>query len=339
MTSKEKNRSVDCAILLLFLLTLLAGTCPKLALSQMVRVAYPSESATSLPLFVMKDARLFKKHGLDADLVFITSSSVIIPAMLAGEVHVAASGGPPGITAALQGGDIVQIAGIVNKMASSLVTLPEIKRPADLKGGKIGISRFGSIQHQYAQHIVHRWGLDKDITIVQVGGQIQVIAALKAKGIQATILTEPNITVAENLGFKVLVDLSKEDAEYPHQAIISTRTFIRNQPEALKSFLKAYMDSLALIKRDKEFSVKVLGKYTRTSDRRALDVTYDAFTDRYYVNLKEGLPYPTLKGIQFILDQLSATNPKAKLARPEDFVYLEGLKQLGEAGFLKEVMK
>jgi ABC-type nitrate/sulfonate/bicarbonate transport system substrate-binding protein len=339
MLEGRNKRQIACAIILVTLITLLTYTSPRNASSQTVRVAYPSESATSLPLFVMKEARLFKKYGLDADLVFITSSSVIIPAMLAGEVHVAASGGPPGITAALQGGDIVQIAGIVNRMASSLVTLPEIKKPADLKGGKIGISRFGSIQHQYAQYILHQWGLDKDITIVQVGGQIQVIAALKAKGIQGVILTEPNIKVAESLGFKVLEDLSKGGAEYPHQAIISTKTFIRNQPEALKRFLKGYIDSIALIRRDKEFSIKVLGKYTRTSDRKALDVTYDAFTDRYYVDLKNGLPYPTLKGIQFILDQLAPTNPKAKSAKPEDFVYPDSLREIGEAGFLKEVMK
>jgi len=336
---KKSKRQIICTIILLTLITLLTYASPRNAFPQTVRVAYPSESATSLPLFIMKEAKLFKKYGLDADLVFITSSSVIIPAMLAGEVHVAASGGPPGITATLQGGDIVQIAGIVNRMASSLVTLPEIKQAADLKGGKIGISRFGSIQHQYAQYILTKWGLDKDITIVQVGGQIQVIAALKAKGIQGVILTEPNIKVAESLGFKVLVDLSKEGAAYPHQAIISTKTFIRNQPDAAKRFLKGYIDSLALIRRDKEFSMKVLGKYTRTSDRKVLDFTYDAYTESYYVDLKEGLPYPTLKGVQFILDQLAPTNPKAKSAKLEDFVYLEPLKEIGEAGFLKEVMR
>ena len=336
---KKSKRQIICTIILLTLITLLTYASPRNAFPQTVRVAYPSESATSLPLFIMKEAKLFKKYGVDADLVFITSSSVIIPAMLAGEVHVAASGGPPGITATLQGGDIVQIAGIVNRMASSLVTLPEIKQAADLKGGKIGISRFGSIQHQYAQYILTKWGLDKDITIVQVGGQIQVIAALKAKGIQGVILTEPNIKVAESLGFKVLVDLSKEGAAYPHQAIISTKTFIRNQPDAAKRFLKGYIDSLALIRRDKEFSMKVLGKYTRTSDRKVLDFTYDAYTESYYVDLKEGLPYPTLKGVQFILDQLAPTNPKAKSAKPEDFVYLEPLKEIGEAGFLKEVMR
>ena len=335
----KKARQIICAIILLTLTTLLTYTSPRNAFPQTVRVAYPSESATSLPLFIMKEAKLFKKYGLEADLVFITSSSVIIPAMLAGELHVAASGGPPGITATLQGGDIVQIAGIVNRMASSLVTLPEIKKPADLKGGKIGISRFGSIQHQYAQYILSRWRLDKDITIVQVGGQIQVIAALKAKGIQGVILTEPNIKVAESLGFKVLVDLSKEGVAYPHQAIISTKTFLRNQPDAAKRFLKGYIDSLVLIGRDKEFSIKVLGKYTRTSDRKVLDFTYDAFTESYYVDLKDGLPYPTLQGIQFILDQLAPTNPRAKSAKPEDFVHLDSLKEIGEAGFLKEVMR
>jgi len=138
---------------------------------------------------------------------------------------------------------------------------------------------------------------------------------------------------------KVLVDLSKEGAAYPHQAIISTKTFIRNQPDAAKRFLKGYIDSLALIRRDKEFSMKVLGKYTRTSDRKVLDFTYDAYTESYYVDLKEGLPYPTLKGVQFILDQLAPTNPKAKSAKLEDFVYLEPLKEIGEAGFLKEVMR
>ncbi len=339
MIERKNKRQIVYTIILLTLISFLTCAQPRDAFSQRVRVAYPSESATSLPLFVMKEANLYKKYGLDADLVFITSSSVIIPAMLAGEVHLAASGGPPGITAALQGADVVQIAGIVNRMASSLVVLPEINKPADLKGGKIGISRFGSIQHQYAQYILNKWGLDKDVTIVQVGGQIQVIAALKAKGIQGVILTEPNIKVAESMGFKVLVDLSKEGGEYPHQAIISTKTFIRNQPQALKGFLKGYIDSIVLIRKDKEFSIRVLGKYTRTSDRKALDVTYDAFTDRYYVDLKNGAPYPTLKGIQFILDQLAPTTPKAKSAKPEDLVSLDALRELGETGFLKEALK
>ncbi|MDO8700055.1 MAG: ABC transporter substrate-binding protein [Deltaproteobacteria bacterium] len=338
MVNRNNKRRL-CSTALLALVAFLGHGSPRSAFSQTVRLAYPSESATSLPLFVMKEAKLFKKYGLDADLVFITSSAVIIPAMLSGELHIAASGGPPGITATLQGGDIVQIAGIVNRMASSLVTLPEIKRPADLKGGKIGISRFGSIQHQYAQYILGKWGLDKDVNILQVGGQIQVIAALQAKGIQGVILTEPNIKVAESMGFKVLVDLSKEGAAYPHQAIISTKTFIRSKPETVKNFLKGYIDSLALIRRDKEFSIKVLGKYTRTSDRKVLDFTYDAYTENYYVDLKEGLPYPTLKGVQFILDQLAPTNPKAKSARPEDFVHLDTLKEIGDSGFLKEVTR
>ncbi len=321
------------------LITVLAHIPAKEAFSQTLRVAYPSQSATSLPLFIMKEAKLFEKHGLAVDLVWIPSSAVIIPAMLSGEVQFAASGGPPGINATLQGGDIVQIAGIVNRMASSLVTLPEIKTPEDFKGGKIGLSRFGSIQHQYVLYILKKWGMDREVAVLQMGGQLEQLAALKKRSIHGVILTEPNIKVAESQGFKVFVDLSKEEVEYPHQALITTKSFIKKQPESVKTFLKAYVDSLVLIRKDKELSTKVLGKYTRTSDKRVLDETYDAFTEKYYVDLKKGPPYPTLKGIQFILNLEASANPKAKTAKPEDFVSLDALRELGETGFLKEAVK
>jgi len=294
-----------------------------------LRAAYSAESSWSLATWVAQDGGYFKKYGLDVDLVLIRSASTITAAMIAGEAPMIQLGGNGPIQAALQGADSVNILTLVPLIPQSLVVTPDIKSAEDLKGKKFGVSRFGALSDLVIRRYIRNFGLDpaKDVTIVQIGGIPEQLAAMKAGAISGGSMSPPVLTAAKKAGFKELVDFESLNYKYPATVIASTKSFIQRQRAAALNFLRGEVEGIHAIKTRKDFAVSVLKKYMRISDPEILEEGY-----QYALRFIQPRPFPTLEETNVVLEELK--RPEAK---PESFVDLSLLRELEKEKFFDKL--
>jgi ABC-type nitrate/sulfonate/bicarbonate transport system substrate-binding protein len=167
-----------------------------------------------------------------------------------------------------------------------------------------------------------------------MGGQPEIVAGMQAGAVQAGVLSSPSDYKARKAGFHLLIDFKKVGLDYPTVSLDSTRSFIKKDPQTVKNFLMAYSEAVDRLYRDKEFAIKVLGKYTRMDDREALEAAYTFATT--FVERPPHLPY---KAVETILAQIAATDPKAKERKPEDFIDPTFYNELEKSGFFKNLSR
>ena len=308
---------------------------PPLARAQAIKlkVAYPTTVGSMGVLWVAKDAGLFDKYGLDVTLIYISGSSKIVQAMLAKEIPISEIAIPAVIQANQAGADLVMLAGPNHKPGQKLIVKPEIKKPEDVKGKKLGITRFGTSDDFLLRYLLGQWGIqpDREVALLQMGGSPEILAGLSSGGIDGGVLSSPLNLRAQKLGFNLLVDLSAIGVDYQGAGVVTTRSYVREHPEVIRSYLKAYVEGLARFKNDKDFSLKVLAKYSRIGEREMLEETYR----HYAVNVMPRVPYPTMKGIQMVLDEIGSRSPKTREISPNNLVDINFLKELDSSGFIK----
>jgi NitT/TauT family transport system substrate-binding protein len=294
-----------------------------------LRAAYSAESSWSLATWVAFDGGLFKKYGLDVDLILIRSATTITSALIAGETPMIQLGGNGTIQAALQGADTVNVQTLVPIIPQSLVVTQDIKSPEDLRGRRFGVSRFGALSDLVIRRYIRKFGLDpaKDVSIVQVGGIPELLAAMKAGAISGGSLSPPVLTAAKKAGFKELADFESLDYKYPAVAIATTKSFIQRQRAAALNFLRGEIEGIHAIRTQKNFAVNVLKKYMRISDPEILEEGY-----RYALRFIQPRPMPTLDEIRAVLDELK--RPEAK---PENFVDLSLMQELEKEKFFEKL--
>ena len=300
-----------------------------------VRLAYISDSpGSSAPYWIAKEAGLFKKHNLEVELVYIPGGTVIIQAMLSGEVRLANMAPPAAITAWTKGADLVLVGTSVNRLLETVVTSTAIKRPDDLKGKKIGVSRYGSLTDVILREALRHYKLnpDKDVIILQTGGEGPRLAALRGGAIDGAMLSGDQRFQAEKLGFHVLIDFSQLPIDYPINGMVARRDFVRSQKDSLKRFTKGWLEGIKIFKTDKEFTLRVLKKYLRVEDREILDKSYEQYKPVF-----ESIPYPERKGVSFALQRIAEGDPAATKLKPEDFLEPSILTELVSEGFIKEL--
>ncbi len=319
----------------LLTLHLLIAAWPRPGIAQMtpLKVAYPTTVGAIAVLWVTKEAGLFEKQGLDVTLIFVSGSSKIVQAMLAREIPIAETAIPAVIQANLAGADLVMLAGPNHKPGQKLMVKPEIKSPADLKGKKLGVTRFGTSDDFLLRYILKKWGLqpDRDVALIQMGGSQETLAGLVSGGIDGGGLSSPLNLRAKKLGLHMLVDLSAIGVDYQGAGVVTTRSFVRDNPDTIRRYLKAYVAGLHRLKTDREFSLKVLAKYTLVTERDLLEETYQ----HYAIDVMPRVPYPTLNGIQTVLDEIGSQNAKAREMSPASLVDLTYLKEIEQSGFIK----
>lgn len=300
------------------------------ASSQVTRLkaAYSSESSWSLATWVAYDAGLFKKYGLSVDLVLIRSAATITAALIAGETPMIQLGGNGTIQAALQGADTVNVQTLVPIIPQSLVVTADIKSPEDLKGKRLGVSRFGALSDLVIRHYLRKFGLDpaKDVTIIQVGGIPELLAAMKAGAISGGSLSPPVLSAAKKAGFKELGDFESLDYKYPAVAIATTRSFIQRQRSTALNFLRAEIEGIHAIRTQKNFAVNTLKKYMRISDPDILEEGY-----RYAVRFIQPRPLPTTEETRAVLEELKRPD-----AKPENFIDLSLMQELEKEKFFEK---
>jgi NitT/TauT family transport system substrate-binding protein len=326
---KQKNIS-----LLTLLLVFIAWPSALLAQTRL-KVAYPTTVGSMAVLWVAKEAKLFEKQGLEVELIYVSGSSKVVQAMLAKEIPISEIAIPAVIQANLAGADLIMLAGPNHKPGQKLMVKPEIKRREDLKGKKIGITRFGTSDDFLLRYVLGQWGLqpDRDVALIQMGGSQETLAGLASRAVDGGMLSSPLHLQAAKFGYSLLADLSAIGVDYQGAGVVTTKSYMRESPDILRRYLRAYVEGLHRFKTDKSFAVKVIGKYSRITDHEALEETYQ----HYAVKVMPKVPYPTIKGIQMVLDEIGARNPKAKGLQPGSFIDVAYLKDLEQSGFVKNL--
>jgi len=298
-----------------------------------LRVGGGSASATQMALWLAKDGNFYDKHGLNVEAISIPGSSLALQAMLSGELPVIQLGGAASIQANLAGADTVIIATIVKKLLFWVYAVPGINGMEDLKGKVFGVTRFGTLSDLASRIALRAHGIepDRDITMVQTGGPAEGLSAMAAGKITAAALTPPGTLQARKLKFKLLFDLTKLDAEYHINGVVTTRKFLRSSEDIVRRFLRAYVEGAARGQKDKNFALKVIGKYFRTDDREILEESYETTIKSNFAIP----PYPSIPGVATLIQELEKQNPKAKGAKPEEFADGRLMRELEQSGFVK----
>jgi len=301
--------------------------------SRTVNVAVPAVSLLQAPLFVAIDSGAFKKHGLEVR--YIVTGARTIQALIGGSVQFAQGVSSRTVPAAVLGGaDAVLIANFSDKLLFTMHSAPEINSLQDLRGKVIGVSGIGGSTDFATRLALREAGLipDKDVAIRGVGGVPETVAALKAKIVQAGTLSPPSSFVAQKAGFKILFDMSTLGVDYVSSGLGVTKAALKTNRSEAKQFLMAMIDGAKILKTDEEFSLRVLAKHTRISDREVLKQSY-SYLRPYFLKL----PYPSTRAIKDTLDALAKDLPKAKDADPKDFIDNSILKEIEAAGYIESV--
>jgi NitT/TauT family transport system substrate-binding protein len=298
-----------------------------------LRVPYSAIAGSTLVLPLARDAGLFARHGLDVEVVSIPGSSVVIQSMLAGEIPISAVSSAAVVEANLAGADIPIIAGIVNRVVNILYAVPDVATMSDMRGRRIGVPRLGDSTDFLSRYAVRQHGLepDRDVTIVQVGGNAEIITAMQNGAIDAGALGSPITIRARHLGYRPILDLGELGIPYQHTTVNVVGSYLRSNEDVVRRFLKAYIEAIYLYRADKAFTQQVLAEFARSDDPELLEETWELYALRYL----ERVPYPTLEGIQSVLNE--SPRPNAKDARPEQFVDLRLMRELEASGYFEEL--
>jgi ABC-type nitrate/sulfonate/bicarbonate transport system substrate-binding protein len=312
---------------------------PESALTQSrkIKVGYSSDAPGSLATWLARETGIFAKNGLDAELVR-TRTTIGVMALLSGELDFIQASGPVVVESNLRGTDLVYVAGGMATLDFIFMSQPEIKSAEMLRGGIVGLASIRGASLVASEFALEKLGLKpKDVKFIVVGGTPERLISLRNKLLHATLLSPPTSIVAEREGFNLLADVGALGLPFLHNGIAVSRRFIRDNPETVKRYVKSQIEAVHLMKTDRKTSVAVLSKYLRqTTNREILERSYDlSMTDQKYPRKQ----YPTLRGIQTVLDAIADENPKAKSAKPEQFVDARFIKELDESGYIDGLYK
>ena len=334
---KDQTRSAKCLrLILVFGFIVIIQSAP-LRAAERIHTAYfsPAPGASAV-IWVAKEARLFEKYGLDVAPVLIPSSVRTLQAILAGESAIAESAGPAAASARLAGGDIVALAGSVNILTYYFVTLPGITRAEELKG-KIGANQSPGTIADFALRVsLRKLGLDpaKDVSLRSIGVLYDRIAAMQKGIVQFTVLTEAEKPIVDKFGYPVLLDLISLKIPFPQRGIYTTGKFIKEQPDTVRRYVRAYVEAIHYFKTRKEETIQILRKYSRVEDRGVLEHTQSWFSQ----NMPE-YPYPPIDGYQVVLQEMASSNPKAATLNAKELVDTRFVKELEDSGFIASLGK
>jgi NitT/TauT family transport system substrate-binding protein len=299
-----------------------------------VKIGYDGFSMTTTPMYYTQQKGIFKKHGLDVTLIQVEGGSTLSQAVLGGSVDLAQNGYRPAAAAAVQGGDIVIIGGISNKLPFQLVVKPSHANAEQLKGKRIAISRFGSSTDIAAQFALEHLGLNKsDVALLQLGGEGTRTAALMSGQVDGSMEQYPRTAELEEAGFKVLVDVTHVAKDYPNTAYTARRAYIAKNPEVVKRFFMALSEGLRRFKNDPEGAIQLSAQFLNVKVTPALRLTYE----RYSREVFPDIPFPSRKGLERVLAELASTHPRAASVKPEQLLDTTALDQLEREGFFRRL--
>jgi len=297
-------------------------------------IAYSAISYDQLPAWIAKETGLFAKNDLEVQLVYFTGGTTAAMALVSGDVAISQNAGPEVVNAYMAGSDPVFVAGGTITLDWWLMGRAEIKVPAQLKGGSVAISRFGSVSDFVARFALQRVGLtpEKDVALVQVGTNTDRFLAMTTKRVEGAVFNPPTSFIGQKKsGFTVLADVASLGLAFQHTGAVTTRKFIRENPDAVARYVKAHVEAIHRLKTDRETGIKVAAKYFgKVSDKDSMERAYDRYIRDNQLPRKQ---YPTLDGLKTVLGTIGEKDPKARTIKPEDLVDLRFVRELDQSGF------
>jgi NitT/TauT family transport system substrate-binding protein len=334
----QRVRMISFLMMMPAIFAVLMTAFPFSALSQskplrQIYVGVSSVSMGNIIIFVTKEAKLYEKYGLYADPVAMRGSGESSKAMIGGSIQVAPIATPTVINADLSGADLVILAHTLPGVIHAMIVKPEIKRVEDLKGKKIGVTTFGSLTDFLVRHILRKKGLnpDRDVALIQIGGDPERIGALKQGAIDAASLSFPGYGIAMKMGYPMLWDSSKE-IDYPWIEITTRRSIIQKDRDMVMNYMKAHLEGTALFKKDRELGKKVIKKVLRLDNEELINESYDVFAKPFLQT-----PYPNTAGMKTSFEYVAATRPEVWNHKPEEFTDRSFVEELDKTGFIKKL--
>ena len=295
-----------------------------------VTSGYAAISGPHAVLWVAREAGLFEKNGLRVDVAYIRSGSTMAQTLVSGEIQLAQMGGPAALAAGVAGMDVSFVAVALN--TTPIVIMGTVSRMEELKGKANGITRFGSNTDISARFAIRKAGLqpEKDVALVQLEDYPGIMGGIQSGRIAAGALADPFTDYAKKLGYKEIADIAAMGLEFPFVGIVAKKTYLRDHPDVAQRFVRAYTEAIALYKNNREMATKVTSKYTGIKDPEILSSTVN-----FYAPKLARVPYPTVGGMRFVLEQIATREPKAKGVNPESFMDVRFVKQLEDGGFIQ----
>ena len=321
------------AMVFLALLCTALFTMP-IAAKDRLATGYTAVSGIFAGLWVAQEAGIFGKYEIDSHLVLIGSASLMVQAMLGGDMSFAGAGGNAAVEATLAGGDFVMVGSLAKVPAFYIKALPDIKTIEDLRGKPVGVTRFGSSTDFTMRYVLRKHGLEpgRDVTMIQTGDLFAAAAGLKTRLIVAAPFSSPANVRAQEAGARVLVNMGTAGIYFPHDAWMARRSFINANEDLVRRFLRGYSEGVHRMHKDPELARRAIRRYARAKEAKIVDAVY-----QYALDYVDKIPYNTHEGIQEVLNQVSARNPKAKGAGPESFYDDRFVKELEASGFYKQL--
>lgn len=334
-SNKKGSKEMGALISWIVALVLLDPTAG-LAQEQRIRVGYSAISGTMSWVWAAKEGGYLDRHGIKVDVIYIGGSAQLSQATLAGDIAMGVSGGPSIVHVNLQRRSLIAFAGTLNRMVMKVMGTPQLRGPADLRGKRIAITRFGTVTDFSARLFLKKWGLspEKDTAILQVGSIPNVLAALQSGASEAGVLSPPAHLQAEKLGLAELMDLSKEEIYYPFTYIVATPEFLERNPKAVMAFLMGTVEGIQRFKTDKPFAKKIMAKYLGVHDDAVFEESHQLVAPLF-----EKAPYVKREGLAGLVQILAEKDPKVNSLKLDTIIEDRFVRELETSGFIGKVYR
>src|SRR6266576_7095116 len=299
-----------------------------------IRIAYSSVNPHALLVSLAEKRGLFAKYGLSSVVVYIPGGSTVVQTMVSGDIDLGQLTGAPGVAANLRGADILYIAMTDDRMGYQLATRRDIKSPADLKGKRLGISRFASSADFGTRTLLKRIGIDpQEVTILQIGNEAERLAALQSGSIDGSVFNAPFGNVAKKFNFNILADAGALGIPYFNTGMGGSAKVLQKNEGRILNFLRAYLEAIKIFITEPEYTLKALAQFSRVNDMELVKEAYD-----YNKNKIPDIPYPSLKAMQAVVDPLVEADSKLGKIDAKNYISDRYLKKLEDEGFVKKLM-
>lgn len=312
---------------------------PQVIGQEKLRLGLSSIGATNGSIWVAEEKGLFRKHGVDVEVIFIGGGGArVVSALLAGDINFSVGGGEGSIRSQMRGAETVIASSTLTKGMQRILAKPEIKTYQDLKGRKIGITQFGSAAHLVLVLMLKKWNMRPDqVQTLQVGSSPALLASLDKGGIDAAVLTLPTFFLAGDKGYRVVGDPMTMDIYYLQNTLETTRSFLRKNREQSLKFMRGYIEGIAYFKKNKKESMEIMRHKLRIQSSQERDVRYLEMSYNLMTAAYSDVPYPSLRAVQSIVDKIAEEDPKVKERDVRSFVDDTLVKELEDSGFIKSL--
>lgn len=302
--------------------------------AERLNVCFSSIAATSITTWVPYETGIYKKYGLDVRIVYVAGAQAITT-LVSGDTQIVQGSGAAAALSRLSGSDLTVIGTTINVIPMSLVTTPDILTAQDLKGKTYGVSRFGSLTDLGLKRAVAELGLDpeKDIKMIQTGGVPENLLFMQQGVIKGGLISSPTLEKAKELGYREFMNLANLKFRYPGTALVTTDSFIRSRPQTVNRFLKATLEGIKYAKANSDVTIRILGKYTRTTDTKLLTSAFKS----YILGYIRDVPTVTHAEMVAVMEDIATRNSKARGVDVRQFYDPAPLEQLAKEGFIQEL--